>query len=343
MRRWGIISSLLLLFSLQTAYAASCPNNTLCDLELNMLKTGKTGSSNWDYVNRDFRVHIPTAARSAPNGASVLFVFHGSNGDDAEKISEYSEFTPLSKQHGFIVVYPLGINKWSNGPHWNDNRKEFAWHYNNIDDIAFVYHILDYLEQDLGVTVDRTHVFGAGMSNGGVFVHWAACKDPNLFRAIASVSASMSADMYNNQCQNAPAKPTLMIFGNKDKTMPYDSDGVLGKKGDGVSVFKALGLRGRLNSCSQQTETAWKNLNNQASVIDNVKKVPGSDRKEKTTYSQIDGNCVVPVRYIEAQEAGHRWHKMNQPKEALDFIPSFRVGREFNSQDKIVEFFAQNW
>lgn len=325
-----------------TSWVSACPaTGSLCEQQLQNGQKNRQGN----VVGRSYQVFIPPNANQQ---LPVMFVFHGSGGDSSHHIAKYSGFVALAKQHQFIAVFPAGLKDHDGKPHWNDGRKSFNWHFKNVDDIQFVTNIINDLKKHQ-INIDHHKIYAAGISNGGLFTHWMACNKPGFFSAVASVAATMTRSMFQQVCQqNAKPIPIMVIFGDKDKVMPYNKNAGIGRKGEngqksmGVAIFKTLSRWSTTNGCQQKTVKAWKSLNQHAPEINQVKKITQTFRKENTTYAITKARgCQKPVVYIEARGAGHRWHNKDQQKEIMDFTPAWRVSREFDSQKMIWDFVSK--
>jgi polyhydroxybutyrate depolymerase len=161
---------------------------------------------------RSWIVYAPPAynpARPAP----VVILLHGrpSNGPAMAAISRMNE---VAARHGFIVVYPDGLNH-----EWNayfDLVRQPALA--PQDDILF----LKTLTEDLGVdfNIDRRRLYVGGFSNGGFMTLRLACSASNYFAAFASVSAELYTQL-TNRCQGDPA-PILLMNGTADPSVSYN-------------------------------------------------------------------------------------------------------------------------
>jgi polyhydroxybutyrate depolymerase len=104
----------------------------------------------------------------------VIMGFHGGN-DTSQAAQAYMGLTSADP---VLYVYPQGA------------RFAGAWAGRNVDpdgaDFRFVDALLAALKSKH--CVDPTHVFAAGMSNGGFFVNSRLCYRPAAFRAAAAVA-----------------------------------------------------------------------------------------------------------------------------------------------------------
>ncbi|MET3531076.1 polyhydroxybutyrate depolymerase [Chryseobacterium flavum] len=144
-----------------------------------------------------------------------MFNFHGGGMTPAEQML-YTGMNRTADRHGFIVVYPKGINE-----DWNVG---YGMSYRDgTDDIGFVDSLLSHIEKEHKIIENK--VFATGLSRGGFFCHRIASELPHRFSAIASIGANLpdSVAVYHK-----PQNPisVLMVNGKVDQLVNYD-----GKKG----------------------------------------------------------------------------------------------------------------
>jgi polyhydroxybutyrate depolymerase len=79
------------------------------------------------------------------------------------------------------------------------------------DDLGFIARLLDRLEEELCVDLDR--VYATGMSNGGMFVHRLGCDMPERFAAIAPVGGTLARGF---NCAPEVPLAIMNIYGRRD-------------------------------------------------------------------------------------------------------------------------------
>ena len=101
---------------------------------------------------RDYAYYLPA---KLPANAPLLFVLHGSlqTLDDMRTFSAY-QFERLADEHGFILVYPQGVER-----NWNDCRAvaDYPARQQNVDDVGLIAALIPTLSttnncQALGLT-----------------------------------------------------------------------------------------------------------------------------------------------------------------------------------------------
>ena len=181
--------------------------------QLNNVITKATGEAQTifhDGLERNFRIHVPDQISPTP---SVVIFLHGRFGTAAQ--ASKLGLTEVADKHGFIVVYPNGINM-----HWNDGRKScpLLKRDNDVDDVGFIAALSKQVAQQYQISNERCFLFG--LSNGGFMCQRLAVERPELFAATGMIGASMPQSMLDDF---SPSMPVSMIFfnGTDDPIVPY--------------------------------------------------------------------------------------------------------------------------
>ena len=117
-----------------------------------------------DGSERSYLVHVPPQY-VAHSPTPVVLAFHG-GGANARNMVGFSGLNQKADQSGFIAVYPEGTGRLERMLTFNAGNCCGQAAARNVDDVAFVRHVLDDLE---GIAnVDRRRVFATGMSNGAM-------------------------------------------------------------------------------------------------------------------------------------------------------------------------------
>ena len=163
------------------------------------------------------RTFIEYVPKTLKPGAPLLFVLHPSGGD-AAGMRQYSnyEFDELADKHGFLVVYPDGVDNT-----WNDCRagSPFSSKRLKIDDAGFIKSLLN-----LEVTahaVDGKRVFAAGWSNGAQLAYRLALENPEDFAGVAAISASVPVKENLDCGQVDKPIPVMIVNGTADPINPF--------------------------------------------------------------------------------------------------------------------------
>jgi polyhydroxybutyrate depolymerase len=159
---------------------------------------------------RQYRLHIPSGTQ--PNiPLPLVFGLHGA-GSSGPEFENYSGFSVLSNQAGFIVVYPQGLGDLAN---WDTLP--------NSTDVSFIRDLLDAIETRCNI--DPKRVFASGHSRGGGMANRLGCDLSDRIAAIAPLSGD-----YENGEYSSPAKPVAVVafHGTADPTIPYNGFGLPG-------------------------------------------------------------------------------------------------------------------
>ena len=175
------------------------------------------GIEKFEYLDTD-RGYIFYKPDNLAANAPLVFVLHGFGGN-AEWIKDYSRMNEIADQNGFAVCYPQGRRVGGNGDtHWNARLS-----LSTIDDVGFLSSLDQFLQSEHNLNTNKT--FSCGMSNGGYMSYTLACEAPNVFKAIASITGTMSGESWDTLNMSAaviPATPILHIHGTQDDIVPID-------------------------------------------------------------------------------------------------------------------------
>ena len=173
---------------------------------------------------RSWIVYVPPSynpARPTP----VVLLLHG-RPSNAPAMAAITRMNAVADRHGFIVVYPQGLNN-----EWNaffDLVRQPA--IAPQDDIAFLKTLTEDLSVDLNI--DRRRMYMGGFSNGGFMTLRLTCSASNYFAAFASVGAELYTQL-TTRCQGNPA-PIALMHGTADPSVRYN--GVVVQTGSGAGV-----------------------------------------------------------------------------------------------------------
>ncbi len=295
--------------------------------------TGERRSFSHEGRDRAFRIHVP-GSYDPDKPIPLVFVFHGGGGN-ADQASSLG-WTPLAEKHGFLVVYPEGLEK-----HWNDGRdsKKFAQHDAEIDDVAFVLALLEQIKKEFHV--DSRRIYATGNSNGGFFSHRLAIDASETFTAAGVVIATLAKPY---QASFQPSDPVSMLFmnGTDDPFVPYDGGPVTPNLIPGLvrSANHDFG-RGECASTEQAVQL-WLERNGLEKVEPVLEKLPDHDPDdgctvEKTRWSGGVDDAEVILYRIEG--GGH-----NSPGRP-QYLPARIIGKtcgDLNGIEAVWEFFSRH-
>lgn len=197
----------------------------------------------YDNKSRQYFVHFPTGY-TKDESYPLIMALHGGFGK-AKDMEEYTGLSQKADEEGFMVVYPQGFLR-----SWNAGECCGAAHKRGIDDAGFLASLADSLAHNYAV--DKKRVFATGLSNGGFMTFKLLCDQPETFRAIAPVEASM----VTKSCTPSQPGSIVQFHSYRDDYVPYQ-----GGSGEGPSdVYKppvdsVLGVWADISGCNPQKVT----------------------------------------------------------------------------------------
>ncbi|MGC6418597.1 MAG: alpha/beta hydrolase family esterase [Bradymonadia bacterium] len=176
-----------------------------------------------DGRTRRYIVHVPGGLVPRP---PVVLVLHGGGGSAAGAKNEYG-FDETANAHGFLAVYPEGIDSRSNitnGPSatWNGGACCGDASAMNVDDVGFIRQLLDDLAERQ--SFDTKRVYATGFSNGGSMSHRLACELSERIAAVAPVGAPFE----EIPCTPPRSVAILFVHGTDDRCARFDGGAVCG-------------------------------------------------------------------------------------------------------------------
>lgn len=163
------------------------------------------------YSTRTYLLHVPTDYQPQLPLPLVL-MFHG-RGSNAAEAEGYTGFSQLAERERFLVVYPQGLQNPSGETFWDSFDPPTA----GVDEVAFVNHMLDDLEQKL--CIDTNRIYATGFSNGGNMTGMLACRMAGRIAAFAPVAGNFFD--FRQGCH--PGRPVALLnsHGTADDVVPY--------------------------------------------------------------------------------------------------------------------------
>jgi len=206
-----------------------------------------------DGLNRLYTLYKPDNLKEK---APLVFVLHGYT-SNSTNIMNYSQMNTIADQHGFMVCYPQGTsNLYTGQPHWNANLKEMS----SVDDDGFLTALAKKLQAEFNLSEKNT--FASGMSNGGFMSFTLACERSDTFKAIASVTGTMSGYDWEN-C-NPDKVPVLQISGTNDLVVPMDgSMSSAGGWGGAPDIQTIINYWSTINECNDSQSIDLPNTSSQ--------------------------------------------------------------------------------
>lgn len=272
-----------LLIFLLFFYSCSNQEEDLDDLK-NLTWTQKEFTMNHEGLEREYILYKPK--NFSENGPLVMML-HGYSSNNNNLLS-YSKMNAIADQNGFMICYPQGaITYLTNQSHWNANLQM-----SDINDIDFLSDLVIEIQKQFKVS--KENVFVAGMSNGGFMSYTLGCERSDIFKAVASVTGTMSGYDWEN-CSPEYKIPVMQISGTIDRTVPWDG-----------TMNTAFGWGGAPHILDVME--FWSDLN--ACTKDELINIPDIDKSDNSTVSltkKKGGSYNNEVWFYKIEGGGHDW------------------------------------
>ncbi|MCA9775380.1 MAG: esterase [Candidatus Eremiobacteraeota bacterium] len=264
-----------------------------------------------DGTQRDYLVDLPS---DLTKPCPLVVVFHGGGGN-ARQARNSSGFSRLTES-GYILVYPNGIKG-----HWQVGMTDHPKYDATVDDSHFISLLLDKLESEYPVDVNR--VYATGASNGGMMSHLVGITLSDRFAAIAPMIGGITSEM-EKSFPPPNSMPVLIIQGTADPLVPYEGGPVtIGRKKWGrlLSTEQAAKLWAEHNGCdAPHTDTLPDTVEDECRV-ERTTWAGGKNGSEVVLYKVIGGGHTAPggMQYLPESVIGIVCRDMD----AVDVIESF--------------------
>ncbi len=152
-------------------------------------------------VGTNIRKMLVYAPEDLKQNSPLLLSLHGMNQDIAYQQNQ-TKWELVANEHGFVVVYPAGINN--------------SWDIRGMRDIDFILAIIDEMYDRYGI--DRDRVYLSGFSMGGMMTYHAATKIADKIAAFAPVSGYLMGGPNTNSSRPIPI---IHTHGTTDDVVGY--------------------------------------------------------------------------------------------------------------------------
>ncbi len=233
-----------------------------------------------DGLKRAFILYVP-ASYTGNREVPLLFNFHGYTSSAHDQMY-YGDFRSIADTAGFIIVHPQGT-LLNGATHWNVGGWTIG---STADDIGFTAALIDTLSERY--QIDLTRIYATGMSNGGYMSIQLACRLSDRIAAVASVTGSMTHEMYN-QCNPQRPVPLLQIHGTDDPVVPYKGASWT------LAISEVLKYWVGQNGCDS---------------IPQIKNLPDLNPNDGSTVEHIIypyGEAGVSVEHLKITGGAHTW------------------------------------
>ena len=262
------------------------------------------------------RSALVTVPETLISPAPLILVLHGVL-ETGPRIAANTRhrFDALARRNGFIAAYPSALHRV-----WNVGEGPGAASLvTDRDDLAF----LDAVIAAIGTLaeIDRTRIFVAGFSQGGILGLSYACKRPGRLAGVAVVGMTLP-EMLRDDCTEAPAFPVLMMHGTDDPVVPFEGGRIISGWGAEMTLLShdaSLAFFTSRAGCAGIGATATFDA-----------------ERDGTSVTRTDwAGCDVPVRGYRITGGGHKW-----PSGGPDLPFIGRATQEVDGAGEIWAFFS---
>lgn len=268
--------------------------------------TQKEFTMNYDGLERVYILYKP---KNFSENAPLVMMLHGYS-SNRNNILFYSQMNSIADRNGFMVCYPQGsITPLTGQTHWNANLQM-----SDVNDIGFLSNLVSTIQQQYKTS--KENVFVSGMSNGGFMSYTLGCEKSDIFKAVASITGTMSGYDWQN-CSPAYKIPVLQMSGTNDLTVPWDG-----------TMNTALGWGGAPHIL--EVMEFWSDINN--CIEDEIINFPDVDKTDYSTVSltkKKGGSYDNEVWFYKVDGGGHDW-------------PGAWGNQDINASEEIWKFFKKH-
>ena len=239
-------------------------------------RSGLNGALHSSGEDRRFLIHVPDSyepGRPTP----LVFSLHGGGGWPAQQ-RELSGWNEVADEHGFIVVYPAGVEALGFTRAWRTRAGEGL-----NRDVQFFADLIDDLAGSYSIDQDRIYV--NGLSNGGGMTFALSCTLGERIAAVGLVGAAQTLD--DSWCPQRQPMPAMVFHGLEDTAVPFAGGTSWVAPQPFPSVLEWVGDWALRNGCDLQDA-----------------RLEREREFRRTTFVCPAG---APVILFEIDRAGHTW------------------------------------
>jgi polyhydroxybutyrate depolymerase len=239
-----------------------------------------------DGKERTYTALVPTRTP-----APLVLVLHG-NTQQGIDMQTRSAWPKVAQREQFIAIFADGLNRaWADLR--SDTERAGRTAPPGTDDVAFLMALVAKYIKD-GVA-DPKRIYVTGVSNGGAMTMTLACKQPQMFAAVAAVIINFTATMAE-ACKPERPIPMLLMNGTADPLVAYEG-------GKGTSRY------GLPNVWSTpQTVSFWRKVNGCEAGDAATNELLDGDQGDSSSVSRIESRCPPgkDVVLYRVNGGGHR-------------------------------------
>ncbi|MCA3011388.1 MAG: alpha/beta fold hydrolase [Myxococcaceae bacterium] len=241
-----------------------------------------------------------------PGPFPLVLALHGRLGSGAQML-KLSGLAPLARREGFVLVAPDGV-----GRSWADGRGTSPASREGVDDVAFLVCLVDELVARR--RVDPARVYAVGMSNGGFMALTLACKAPERFAAVGSVTGFMGS-AFARACAPSRPVPVMIVAGDADPIVPFAGGELGGGRGHVIGAEATFDRWRELDGCPRPPEV---------SAPTEVAADDGTAVELRDATGCREGSAV---RLVVVKGGGHTWPRGDR------YLPEPLIGKTSDELD----------
>ncbi|BEV15952.1 prolyl oligopeptidase family serine peptidase [Herbaspirillum sp. DW155] len=255
--------------------------------------------------------------RNAIGEPQPLIIALHASGSSGSLMARATGLTEIAEAAGYMIVYPNGTGLAIDARTWNSGGCCGYAQMHKVDDVAFLRALIDKLVKD-GLA-DPKRVYLVGVSNGGMMAYRMAAEAPELFRAVAVVSAVLDVPP---ETVKAPM-PLLHIHGSDDPFIPFL--GGIGKQE--VSQVPRLSVARSIEAFIKADGA------NPRPAVNDIPDTAndGTTIRQYTYASKTDPQAVV---LYEVKGGGHAW-----PGGVVPIINGGKSSQNLDTSRTVISFF----
>ncbi|HSW11321.1 MAG TPA: PHB depolymerase family esterase [Solimonas sp.] len=238
--------------------------------------------------------------------APVLLLFHG-NGGTAENQANLSEVSDLVAAEGVWAVMPASVDGV-----WDDDPARPK----GLDDVGFVAALLDRLQANFPVDMDR--IYAAGLSNGSFMASRLACEASDRIAGFGIVAGSLTGGLARS-CAPLRPRPLMLVAGTRDPIVPYNG-GRIGVRSVPDAYAFWLGMHGC--NVAQTQSSSMPDLESDGTTIDLKWNNACGSGRELRLYTVNGGGHAWPGgwQYLPVPLIGTTSRDMKVTREVWEFL-----------------------
>jgi polyhydroxybutyrate depolymerase len=199
---------------------------------------GKPGRTMEMLQSRGYVQYVPTGY-DATAPLPLVVDLHGAFQTGAGEES-LSGLRPLADPNAFVYVAPDGLPSSSGG-----GSSGLVWEAVKDVDRLFIRDVVMKVEDS--VCIDRSRVYATGCSNGGALDFLLACRDADMFAAVAPMCAGAFIDL-ETDCKPVRPVSVMFVIGENDSSACWEGD------------YAPVIIQGIMTPCARKVQTAFGKL-----------------------------------------------------------------------------------